>query len=394
MTRRRLSWSTRATAPAVALAVALVGGAGVVAGFTGAPGDASAPVAAAPVASPAAESAAAPAAQQRATRARAVPPKPPAVAPLRGITRPDALVVLDRSLTPAEIAALRELRGVEGVLVAGAGTASFAGVKVPVLGVDPGALRGYTPEPSAKSDQLWQVMARGELVVSFPVFKGRKLALGATLPVAAARTVPMRVGAAASLGLRDEVGAVVSAQRGKELGLRPAAAVLVHAPERDPQRLRSGIRKVLGKGTEVTLLRATAAPSTVARVDGKPRNYKELYMAAATTCRGLHWSLLAAIGHVETGHGRNKNVSSAGAMGPMQFMPATWAAYGLDGDGDGVADILNPFDAVYSAAFYLCDHGAGFGGQSLYDAVFAYNHADWYVKKVLALADAYAQRYG
>ena len=393
MSRRRPSWSLRATAPAVALAVALVGGSGVVAAFTGSPADAPREArTAAPAAAPTPDRAAAVAAQ-RATRARIAPPKPVAVAPLRAVTRPDALVVLDRSLTPAEVAAVRELRGVEGLLVTGAGVITVAGAKVPVLGVDPGALRGYTPEPSAKSDALWQVMARGELVVSFPVFKGRRMVLGATLPVTGSRAVPMRIGAAASIGLRDEVGAVVSSQRGKELGLRPAAALLVHAPDRDPQRLRSGLRKVLGKDIEVTLLRATAAPSTVARVDGKPRNYKELYMAAATTCKGLHWSLLAAIGHVETGHGRNKNVSSAGAMGPMQFMPATWAAYGLDGDGDGRADILNPFDAVYSAAFYLCDHGAGFGGQSLYDAVFAYNHADWYVKKVLALAEAYRARY-
>ncbi len=64
--------------------------------------------------------------------------------------------------------------------------------------------------------------------------------------------------------------------------------------------------------------------------------------------------MLAGIGQVETDHGANKNVSSAGAMGPMQFMPATWAAYGVDGDGDGKADILNQTDAVYSAAHYLC----------------------------------------
>ena len=74
----------------------------------------------------------------------------------------------------------------------------------------------------------------------------------------------------------------------------------------------------------------------------------------------------------------------------MQFLPSTFASYGMDGDGDGIADIHDPSDAVYSAARYLCLWGAGRGGQALYDAVFAYNHADWYVREVFTLANAYA----
>jgi membrane-bound lytic murein transglycosylase B len=70
----------------------------------------------------------------------------------------------------------------------------------------------------------------------------------------------------------------------------------------------------------------------------------------------------------------------------MQFLPSTWAAYGVDADGNGVADITNPVDAVYSAARYLCDNGAGRGGDALAGAVYAYNHADWYVADVLSLA--------
>jgi len=73
----------------------------------------------------------------------------------------------------------------------------------------------------------------------------------------------------------------------------------------------------------------------------------------------------------------------------MQFMPATWAAYGIDGDGDGKADLMNPFDAVPTGARYLCANGAQSGDQGLYGAVFAYNHADWYVKEVLDLAARY-----
>ena len=121
---------------------------------------------------------------------------------------------------------------------------------------------------------------------------------------------------------------------------------------------------------------------------GMSQEFSDLYHAAATTCPGLSWTVLAAIGQVETGHGRNKNTSSAGAQGPMQFMPATWAAYGVDGNSDGVTDILNPADAIYGAARYLCANGAGRG--NLAGAIFRYNHAGWYVQLVLTLS----QRYG
>jgi membrane-bound lytic murein transglycosylase B len=73
-------------------------------------------------------------------------------------------------------------------------------------------------------------------------------------------------------------------------------------------------------------------------------------------------------------------------------MPATWRAYGVDGDGDGKADIMNPYDAIPGAAKYLCANGAGKGGKSLYRAVWHYNHADWYVALVLKLAGQYAAR--
>src|SRR5690606_4940186 len=96
---------------------------------------------------------------------------------------------------------------------------------------------------------------------------------------------------------------------------------------------------------------------------------------------------------VESNHGRNNGPSSAGALGPMQFMPATWKAYGVDGDGDGEADIWSPFDAVPSAAKYLCRYGAGQGGEKLRKAVWFYNHSWAYVDRVLARADASARTY-
>jgi membrane-bound lytic murein transglycosylase B len=78
----------------------------------------------------------------------------------------------------------------------------------------------------------------------------------------------------------------------------------------------------------------------------------------------------------------------------MQFLPSTWAAWGIDGFGQtGPPDIMNPLDAVPSAARMLCADGAARGGHSLYQAIFDYNHADWYVNEVLALAGRYAAEY-
>ncbi|HET8862837.1 MAG TPA: lytic murein transglycosylase [Solirubrobacterales bacterium] len=99
-------------------------------------------------------------------------------------------------------------------------------------------------------------------------------------------------------------------------------------------------------------------------------------------------SVLAAINGIETAFGTNLNVSSAGAVGWMQFMPETWAGYGVDANGDGVADPYDPEDAIHAAASYLRASGAP---ADWYGAVFAYNHADWYVAEVLANAQCYGQ---
>jgi murein DD-endopeptidase MepM/ murein hydrolase activator NlpD len=101
---------------------------------------------------------------------------------------------------------------------------------------------------------------------------------------------------------------------------------------------------------------------------------------------GIPWNVLAAINKIESNFGHNMGPSSAGAIGWMQFMPSTWLRWGVDGDGDGVADPWNATDAVYAAARYL----AASGGQSdIARAVFSYNHADWYVREVLDLAGVY-----
>jgi len=112
---------------------------------------------------------------------------------------------------------------------------------------------------------------------------------------------------------------------------------------------------------------------------------------AAGNAYGIPWEVLAAINKVETGFGQNLGPSSAGAVGWMQFMPSTWARWGVDANGDGVADPNNPTDAIFSAARYL----AGCGGQfDIARAVYCYNHATWYVNEVLGLASVYSQGAG
>ena len=103
---------------------------------------------------------------------------------------------------------------------------------------------------------------------------------------------------------------------------------------------------------------------------------------------GIPWQVLASINKIETAFGTNLNVSSAGAEGWMQFIPSTWAAYGVDANDDGRKDPYNPVDAICAAARYL--RAAG-GDQDLRRAIFAYNHADWYVDEVMLGASQYGK---
>jgi len=95
------------------------------------------------------------------------------------------------------------------------------------------------------------------------------------------------------------------------------------------------------------------------------------------------WQVLAAINQIETDYGRNLSVSSAGAVGWMQFLPSTWKRWAVDATGSGYADPYNPVDAIFTAARYLQAAGAA---KNLGRAIFAYNHAGWYVQSVLLRA--------
>jgi cell wall-associated NlpC family hydrolase len=136
---------------------------------------------------------------------------------------------------------------------------------------------------------------------------------------------------------------------------------------------------------------STAATATI------PAAMRALYQEAAATCPGLPWTVLAAVGTVETDNGQStlpgvhSGANQAGAEGPMQFEPATFAAYSEPVPPGGI-EPPSPYDAtdaVYAAARLLCANG-GEGGTDIAGAVYAYNHSSSYVAQVLALAQSYA----
>jgi hypothetical protein len=111
-----------------------------------------------------------------------------------------------------------------------------------------------------------------------------------------------------------------------------------------------------------------------------------IYQAAAVQY-GVPWPVLAGINEVETNFGTDLAVSTAGAVGWMQFMPETWLQYGVDAVNAGYADPYNPVDAIFAAARYL--HAAG-ASTNLRGAILAYNHSEAYVESVLLRARLFA----
>jgi len=128
---------------------------------------------------------------------------------------------------------------------------------------------------------------------------------------------------------------------------------------------------------------AAAIAVRLASAGLKP-DFAALYLSAQSQT-GTPWQLLAAVHHIETGQsGSTNRTSYAGAVGPMQFLPATFSHYARDGNGDGIKSIDDVNDAVFSAANYLRAGGADHGDYT--DALYHYNHSSAYVSKVLGIA--------
>jgi soluble lytic murein transglycosylase-like protein len=175
-----------------------------------------------------------------------------------------------------------------------------------------------------------------------------------------------------------------------------------------PQRVRSLVVLAIAIAIVIGILAVIA--------DRLPRNVREEFLGAPVTvpaeyvgviyeaaerCPAIPVNIFAAQLHAESGWDPNA-VSHAGAQGIAQFMPPTWEQYGIDADGDGVADVWNPIDAIHSAASLNCvnrklvaevsgkrlhntlaAYNAGFGSVRKYDGVPPFPETENYLQKIL-----------
>jgi len=312
---------------------------------------------------------------------------------------PDLIAAVPGGITAAQLAQIKKLGGVVAVLPVDGGKVTVNGHNADVLGVSPQAFRPWTTLATATSAAIWSELSQGQLISTHAAARKLHLTAGQSYPVSAAVLEQVPFGGSTALSVPG-ADAIVNEARSAQLGLAKNFAVLINAPRANLATLKTQVQSVLGKHGQVvnlvayTLVTAGNLPVVPHAPAGVPANWIDLFKAsAATYCPGLSWTVLAAIGQIESGDGANEGPSSAGAEGPMQFLPSTWAVWGTDGFGQtGAPDIWNPLDAVPSAARLLCASGGG-NIATLPGAIFAYNHATWYVNEVLALASEYAQNH-
>jgi Transglycosylase SLT domain len=315
---------------------------------------------------------------------------------------PDLLVVAPAGLSSQQIAALSRISGVRNLIAFDGAQIKAGNHSVSVIGVNPSTFRSWVPLQTASNQTFWNALSAGQFVASPAATSSLSLRQGASYQLTGATRRTAKFGASAPLGI-GQVDLLVGIRLSRQLGLVHSVAALISAPGLSTQTLTGDASAVLGPSGKIVDLRqeqvpAQSSPATPAtpRTSGTPSTYLQLFQeSAADYCPGLSWTVLAAIGQIESADGTNNGPSSAGALGPMQFLPSTWAVWGIDGFGQtGPPNIMNPYDAVPSAARMLCADGATAGGSgSLASAIFDYNHATWYVNEVLSLAAQYAQDY-
>ncbi|HEX3389083.1 MAG TPA: lytic transglycosylase domain-containing protein [Streptosporangiaceae bacterium] len=314
----------------------------------------------------------------------------------RKIISPDLLVIEPSGLSTRQLAKINAAAGVHQVVTADGAAIKLNGHRVNVLGVNPGQFRSWTPLATATNQRVWTALRNGRFVASDTLTGRHKLHPGRSYLVTGARQERLTYAGSAPLGIVG-IDALVGSQASAQLGLVPRVLALVNAPGTSMSRLIKAVRKITGRTATLVSLRPAQQrlPVDPSAGGSRPTNYLQLFQAsAARYCPGMSWTVLAAIGQIESGDGSNMGPSSAGALGPMQFLPSTWRQWGITAFGEtGAPDIMNPFDAVPAAARLLCADGAG-SPSGLRGAIFSYNHATWYVNEVLALAQQYARDYG
>ena len=318
------------------------------------------------------------------------------------IILPDLLLVAPKGLTKAQISRLGKIAGVRNMITFDGAEITANGHQASVIGVNPAEFRSWVPLRTASDQAFWAALSKGDFVASTTASKALAFKPGSSYRLAGASAQVVKFGMAAKLDLAG-VDLLVNQATSARLGLVHQLAGLISAPAVRLPKLTREVSRILGAGGR-TIDLAGELPASAGSVaagpadsyaGGQPDSYIQLFQASAKDyCPGLSWTVLAAIGQIESADGTNEGPSSAGALGPMQFLPSTWAVWGIDAFGQtGTPNVMNPYDAVASAARLLCADGAAAGGQSLATAIFDYNHAQWYVREVLALAAEYAADY-
>ncbi len=179
------------------------------------------------------------------------------------------------------------------------------------------------------------------------------------------------------------------------VGEKREIPVIVPGESLADKQAREAAEKAAAEAKAASLAKAKADAEAAAqrntvsrerRVYSDPSNFDEIYQRASWSVGGLDPRLLKAIHQVETGgSGSTSRTSYAGAQGPMQFLPSTWSRYGVDGNGDGVADINNVEDAIFTAAKYL----KACGYPDIKKALWGYNPSTAYYNKVISIAHSY-----
>jgi Transglycosylase SLT domain len=312
---------------------------------------------------------------------------------------PDLLVIEPAGLSSGQLKKLSRISGVRSMVSADGAAIRLGNGKtaVNVLGVNPAQFRSWTPLATASDQRLWTALQRGHFVASDTLARQRHLHPGTSYRLGSTGQQRLILGGSAPLGI-EGIGALVSSKYSAGLGLIPGVLALISAPGDSMAALTKAVRHIAGKPATLISLRSQQQqqlPQNPKASGSRPATYLQLFQeSAARYCPGMSWTVLAAIGQIESGDGSNMGPSTAGALGPMQFLPSTWAEWGITAFGEtGTPNIMDPFDAVPSAARLLCAAGAGTPA-GLRGAIFAYNHATWYVNEVLGLAGEYARDYG